>query len=89
MTVSSYLFNKKELKRIGKELDKLVELALSSTLKKETIRDKEKSLLEAKTTASGELEANQDKLRSMPDIHQVKQEAEHGGFCKDLVAKAD
>jgi ribosomal protein L17 len=66
----------KELKRIDKELDKLVELALSGTLKKETIRKKEKSLLEAKIITSEELEANRDKLRSLPDIHQVKQEAE-------------
>lgn len=66
----------KELKSISKELDKLVDLALSGTLGKETIRNKEKSLLEAKTTAGEELEANRDKLHSMPDIQQVKQEAE-------------
>jgi len=66
----------KELKRIDKELDKLVELALSGTLGKETIRKKEKSLLEAKIITSEELEANRDKLRSLPDIQQVKQEAE-------------
>jgi hypothetical protein len=45
-------------------------------LKKETIRNKEKSLLEAKTKATEELEANRDKLHSMPDIQQVKREAE-------------
>lgn len=66
----------KELKGIDKELSKLVDLALSGTLKKETIRDKEEALLEAKKKATDELEANRDKLHALPDVQQVKREAE-------------
>jgi hypothetical protein len=45
-------------------------------LRKETISEREKSLLEAKAKVTDELEANRNNLRFMPDIHQVKQEAE-------------
>jgi site-specific DNA recombinase len=68
--------SEKELKRISKELDKLVDLALSGTLKKSTIKSKEQALLHAKAKAAEELEANRDKLRSMPDLDKVKKEAE-------------
>lgn len=66
----------KELKRIGKELEKLVEAVLSKTLKKETIKEKENSFLEAKAKATEELESNRDRLQSLPDVQQVKEEAE-------------
>jgi site-specific DNA recombinase len=66
----------KELKRIDRELDKLVDLALSGTLQKDTIRTKEQSLLQAKAKATKELEENRAKQRSMPDLNRVRQEAE-------------
>ncbi|MCK9229126.1 MAG: recombinase family protein [Syntrophales bacterium] len=66
----------KELKRIHRELDKLVDLALAGTLAKETIRAKEQALLQAKTKVAEELDGNRDQLRSLPDIEQVKREAE-------------
>ncbi len=64
------------LKRIDKELDKLVELALRGTLKKQTITAKETSLLASRQTVSAELDELRIKLRSMPDLQRVKQEAE-------------
>lgn len=51
----------KELKRIGKELDDLIGLALGKTLKKETIQSREAALLAAKASASEELEENRAK----------------------------
>jgi site-specific DNA recombinase len=66
----------KELKRIERELDKLVDAVLSGTLEKATIKNKEKSLYEAKAKVTEELEENRERLRSMPDIVQVKQEGE-------------
>lgn len=66
----------KELKRIGKELDTLVDLALSGTLSKETIKSKEQTLLKAKEEVVEELEDTRAKLRAMPDLEQVKREAE-------------
>lgn len=68
--------SERELKRITKELDKLLDLALSGALQKETIRGKEETLLAAKTKAAEELEETRDKLRSMPDLARVKEEAE-------------
>jgi len=68
--------NERELKRIRKKLDQLVDLALSGTLAKETIKSKEQALLRAKTEVSEELEANRDRLSSLPDLKRVKQEAE-------------
>ncbi len=67
----------KELKRINKELDKLVNLALSGTLERETIKSKEQSLLQARVKATEELEDNKDRLSSMPDIKKVKKEADN------------
>jgi hypothetical protein len=66
----------KELKKIEKELDRLVDLALSGTLKKDTISSKEKELLQTKAKAAEELEANRTKLKSLPDIDRVRKEAE-------------
>ncbi len=65
----------KELKRTEKELDKLVNLALEGTLKKETIQEREKALYEVRGKASEELEGLKDRTASMPDLARVKQEA--------------
>ena len=56
----------KELKKIEKELDKFVDLALSGTLKKDTISSKEQELLQTKAKAAEELEANRNKIKSFP-----------------------
>lgn len=66
----------KELKRIGKELDTLVDAVLSGTLAKETIRGREQTLLKAKEEVVEELEDTRAKLRSMPDLDEAKAEAE-------------
>jgi hypothetical protein len=70
----------KDLKRIGKELDKLVDAVLSGTLEKDTIKNEEKSLVDAKVKASEELEEHRARVRSMPDIERVKAEAEQMGL---------
>jgi CO dehydrogenase/acetyl-CoA synthase alpha subunit len=66
----------KELKRIDKELDKLIDAVLTGTLQKDTIMEKEQSLLQTGTRAAEELEETRSRLRSLPDLAQVKQEAE-------------
>ncbi|MBI5592098.1 MAG: hypothetical protein HY881_16665 [Deltaproteobacteria bacterium] len=66
----------KELKRISKQLDALVELAISGPLEKDTIKSKEQSLLQIKSKTSEILEATRQTLRSMPDLNHIKQEAE-------------
>ncbi len=70
----------KELKRIERELGKLVDAVLSGPLQseifKESVRSKEKSLIEAKAKATEELEEARAKLRSMPDLERVRREAE-------------
>jgi len=66
----------KELKRIDRELDKLVDAVLSGTLEKSTIKRKEQALLQAKSKVSEELEQARGRLNSMPDLEQVKKEAE-------------
>jgi hypothetical protein len=68
--------SQKELKRIDKELEKLVDLALSGTLQKSTIKAKEASLLQAKSKIAEELEEIQAKLRTMPDANKLRQDAE-------------
>ena len=65
----------KELKRTEKELDKLVNLALEGTLKKETIHEREKALYEVRGKASEELENTRARIASMPNLARVKQEA--------------
>ncbi len=64
-----------QLRKIDKDLDKLVDLALSGTLNKETIRTKEKELIEAKNNIEEKLNKNNGDLRSLPDVEQVKKQA--------------
>jgi hypothetical protein len=66
----------KELTRIEKELDKFVDAVVSGTLKKDTVKKKEKSLTETKSKVTSELQEHRAKLRSMPDVQKVKAEAE-------------
>jgi site-specific DNA recombinase len=66
----------KELRRINKELEKLVEAYLSQILKKETIKSKENSLLESRDKIQSMLDENRARLRSMPDLNEMKQKTE-------------
>lgn len=68
--------SEKELKRIQRELDKLVEIALSGTLAKETIQSKEQELLQSKKINIETLQNNTNQLNSLPDINSMKQEAD-------------
>jgi site-specific DNA recombinase len=66
----------KELKRIEKELDKLIDLALSGALEKDTIRAREQELLRSKEKVTEELTNDKSKLDSIPKIEAVKREAD-------------
>lgn len=66
----------KGLKGIARDLDKLIDLALSGSLKKATIKEREAALLESRERAEEALEAAREKLRSLPDLEQIKAEAE-------------
>lgn len=67
--------SEKELKKVTKELNKLVEIALSGTLSKETIKAKEKELLEMNIRINENLHNYTIQLNSLPDITTMKQEA--------------
>ena len=62
--------------RIEKELEKLVNLALSGTLKKETIVKKESNLYAARAQVMNDLESDKRRLESLPAIEQIEVEAE-------------
>jgi site-specific DNA recombinase len=66
----------KELKRINRELNKLVEIALHGTLKHQTIQATEAKLLEEKMKFTDALNADTDLLNSLPKHDIVKAEAE-------------
>lgn len=66
--------DKKRLKKIDRELKKLVDLALSGTLSKETISGKE--LIQSKLRIESQLQENEIKLRTLPDIKETQKEAE-------------
>lgn len=68
--------NEKGLKKTDNELDELVELATSGTLRKETIKKKEDRLYENKQQISDELEADKQKLSALPSIEKIKKKAE-------------
>jgi hypothetical protein len=65
-----------EIKRIEKDLDKLVDLALSGTLEKARIKAKETTLLQSKAGFEDELHEAMVRLNSMPDPEKVKMDAE-------------
>jgi len=68
--------DEKELKAISRELDKLVDMALAGTLNRETIKNKEQELIQAKEKTAERLETNTCKLRSMPDVSKIRKEAD-------------
>lgn len=67
--------NRKRIKKLDKDLDDLVNLALSGTLTRETIQKKETELLQAKSICEDEISNDQRFLQSLPDIDQLKEEA--------------
>jgi len=66
-----------QLKMTSRELDKLVDLALTGTLSKETISKKEQSLIEIRTKIEETLQADRDQFNSLPNIDTIRDEAEH------------
>ena len=68
--------DEKQLKKIDKDLYKLSEWVLSGDVKKTTIQQKEKELYEGKNLIEKELEKNRNKLNSLPELEQVKKDAE-------------
>lgn len=67
---------KKELKKITKDLDKLVDAFLKGKLQEDTIQKKEQSLVKAKEKASTELDELESELQDLPDLEKVKKEAD-------------
>lgn len=67
--------SEKELKGIQKEINKLVEMALAGTLSKESIKAKEKELIEMKSQVTENLHNYTIQLNSLPDIETMKNEA--------------
>ncbi len=67
--------NRKRINKLDKDLDDLVNLALSGTLTRETIQKKETELIHAKSICIDEISNDQRFLQSLPDIEQVKEEA--------------
>jgi DNA invertase Pin-like site-specific DNA recombinase/Skp family chaperone for outer membrane proteins len=65
----------KELIKIQKEIDKLVDSVIKGTLSEETIKKKEQELLKAKSIVNNSLESHRFHLKSLPDIGEVKKEA--------------
>jgi len=61
-------YNEKELKKIEKELDKLVKIALNEILTPETIKKTEEVLLTRKKNTTTELETDRKNLKSMPRL---------------------
>jgi site-specific DNA recombinase len=67
----------RELKRITKELDLLVESVLNKTLTPDTIKKKESELLKQQAVVSETLESHKLQFNNLPDPNVVKQEANY------------
>lgn len=68
--------NEKRLAKVEKDLNKLVDLAMNGTLRKETLREKEEELYQAKAKLIEEIEGAKQRLTSLPTVKQLEQEAE-------------
>lgn len=68
--------DEKELKRINKDLEKLIDLALSKILNVETIKQRETELQERKDTLIEAIEINKRKLEKQPTDEQIEKQAE-------------
>jgi DNA invertase Pin-like site-specific DNA recombinase len=66
----------RELNKVQRELDKLVEIALAGTLTAETIKAKETELIESKESIIITLKVDRVRLQSLPDINSMKQDAD-------------
>lgn len=67
--------SEKELQQVERDLDKIVEAVISGTLTKETVKGREKQLLDKKDLISKELDKAQKELDYMPDIEDIKKHA--------------
>ena len=67
---------KSELKKVVADLDKLVDLALKGTLKRETIQKKEDELCKAKLQLEEQIERDEIRLSSLPSTEKILAEAE-------------
>jgi hypothetical protein len=67
--------NTKRLKKIERDLHKLVALAVAGTLTHDTIQGRERELLQAKATCEADIKKDQLFLASLPDVADVKREA--------------
>jgi hypothetical protein len=65
--------SEKELKQNRKELDKLVDLALTGTLAKDTIHSKKEELIKKSNIIKSQLKNDTDILNSLPDVNSIKQ----------------
>lgn len=68
--------DKKALNRVESDLEKLVNFALEGTLQRETIQKREDELYKAKYKLTESLDSNQRRLKNMPDIDSMKEEAD-------------
>jgi site-specific DNA recombinase len=69
--------HEKELKNINQQLDKLTEVVLEGTLRKETIKNKESDLIEKRNFILQEIENNKQKLSSIPSPESAMSNTEH------------
>ena len=65
----------RSIKKLDKELEDLVNLALSGTLTRETIQKKETELIHAKSICIDEISNDQRFLQSLPNVEKLKEEA--------------
>jgi hypothetical protein len=68
--------NEERLRKVEKDLNNLVDLAMNGTLRKETIEKKEGELYEAKAKLHEEIERDKQTLNSLPSVEQLEQESE-------------
>ena len=66
----------KELKKIKKELNKLVDAVINGTLTKEVIKNKQDELLKLQEKLNNETENYKIKLSNLPSIEKTKADAE-------------
>jgi len=68
--------SEKELSKVNKEIEKLVDMALSGILSKDTIKNKEAELIEQREKISEMISDNYDRLNNLPDPKVLRSEAE-------------
>ena len=68
--------HEKNVKKIERDLDKLLDLALTGTLDKQTIRGREQKLIEQKNLLTEALQVAKRELNALPDVNHIKEDAE-------------